>query len=535
MYDVFRKTYALAAIVALALCFSHCSDDDPQINTGEVTLQSNATLGNFLVDGKGMTLYYFTKDVNNQSNCTGNCLVAWPIYYAEDIKPGTGISATDFTTITRADGSKQTAYKNWPLYYYVGDTKAGDVTGEAVENEWFVAKPDYTIMLTDAQLVGKDGKSYVAPGYAQGTGTTQFFVDVNGRTLYTFSKDYKNTNKFTAADLSNNTVWPMYNATIQSLPSTLKASDFGSITVHGRTQTTYKGNPLYYFGEDTKHGDTKGVSVPTPGIWPVATPGTPTAADQPTIMIRADATLGNVLTDNQGRTLYYFARDTKGTSSCTGGCLTRWPFFNVENIVVPQNSGLNTADFGHIGTGATAQVTYKGRPLYYYSAANDGTVEPAGQNGGDNFGTVWYVASPDYNLMVASAQLVGNDGKNYIISGGAFVEGNGNTRYYTDAAGRTLYLFTNDAKDTNTFTNGDAGHDANWPIFHVEVGHLPSALNEADFGEIEVNGASQLTYKGWPLYYFGGDANKGDTKGVSVPTPGKWPIINENTAEAELP
>jgi predicted lipoprotein with Yx(FWY)xxD motif len=130
---------------------------------------------------------------------------------------------------------------------------------------------------------------------------------------------------------------------------------------------------------------------------------------------------------------------------------------------------------------------------------------------------------------------VGNDGKNYIISGGAFVEGNGNTRYYTDAAGRTLYLFTNDAKDTNTFTNGDAGHDANWPIFHVEVGHLPSALNEADFGEIEVNGASQLTYKGWPLYYFGGDANKGDTKGVSVPTPGKWPIINENTAEAELP
>jgi predicted lipoprotein with Yx(FWY)xxD motif len=535
MYDVLKRTCALMAVVVLALCFSNCDDDDPAVNTGEVTLQNNATLGNFLVDGKGMTLYYFTKDVNGKSNCTGGCLTAWPIYYAEDIKPGAGIDAGDFTTITRGDGSKQTAYKNWPLYYYIGDTKAGDVTGEAVENEWFVAKTDYTIMLTDAQLVGKDGKSYVAPGYQEGSGITQFFVDVNGRTLYTFSKDYKDTNKFTAADLSNNNVWPIYNANIQSLPSTLKASDFGTIQVHGRTQTTYKGNPLYYFGEDSKPGDTKGVSVPTPGIWPVASVNTPVAPVQPTVMVRADANLGNVLTDNQGRTLYFFGRDTKGVSGCAGGCLNRWPLFNVENVVVPQNSAISAADFGHIGTGATAQVTYKGRPLYYFSANNDGTIEPAGQNGGDNFGTVWYVASPDYDLMVASAQLVGNNGLNYTITGGVYGEGTGNTRYFTDAAGRTLYIFSNDARDTNTFTNGNATHDANWPIFHVEIEHLPSALNAEDFGEITVNGSPQLTYKGWPVYYFGGDANKGDTKGVSVPTPGVWPVINENTAEAELP
>lgn len=536
MHHVFKKTYALLAIVALALGFSRCSDDDPAINIGEVSLQTNATLGNFLVDGKGMTLYFFTLDVNGQSNCTGGCLNAWPIYYAEDIKPGNGVNADDFRTITRADGKQQTTYKNWPLYYYAGDSKAGDVTGEAEDNVWFVAKPDYTIMLTDAQLVGGDGKHYLATNYQEGEGMTQFFVDAKGFTLYTFTKDFKDTNKFTAPDLSNNDKWPIYNATIQSLPSTLKASDFGTIQVAGRTQTTYKGWPLYYFGQDTKPGDTKGVSFPTTnvGLWHIVNTNTPQAAVQPTVMVRDDATFGKVLTDNQGRTLYFFARDTKGTSTCTGGCLTRWPVFNVPSVVVAQNSGLNAADFGATGAGATAQVTYKGRPLYYFSAANDGTIEPAGQNGGDNFGTVWYVASPDYSLMVANGQLVGNDGANYVIDAGAYVAGTGNTRYFTDGAGRTIYIFKNDSKDTNTFTNDDPVHNAIWPVFYFELddAHLPSAIDAADFGEIEVHGMEQLTYKGWPLYYYSGDANKGDTKGVTVGAIGKWPVINENTEDA---
>jgi len=536
MHHVFKKTYALLAIVALAFAFSRCSDDDPAVNTGEVTLKSDATLGNFLVDGKGMTLYFFTLDVNGQSNCTGGCVAAWPIYYAENIQPGDGINMSDFGTITRADGQKQTTYKNWPLYYYVGDKKAGDVTGEAVEKQWFVAKPDYTLMLTDAQLVGHDGKHYLATNYQEGEGMTQFLVDDKGLTLYTFTKDFKDTNKFTAADLSNNAVWPIYNATIASLPSTLNKNDFGTIQVHGRTQTTYKGWPLYYFGQDTKPGDTRGVSFPTPGagIWHIVNTNTTTAPVQPTVMVRNDATFGKVLTDNQGRTLYFFGRDTKGTSSCTGGCLNRWPLFNVQQVVLAANSGLNADDFGSTGSGATAQVTYKGRPMYYFSASNDGIIEPAGQNGGDNFGTVWYVASPDYSMMVASAQLVGNDGQNYVINGGVYTAGTGNTRYFTDGLGRTIYMFTNDSKDTNTFTNDDPTHNAIWPVYYFELddAHLPSAFNKADFGEIEVHGMEQVTYKGWPLYYYSGDVSKGDTKGVTVGAIGKWPILNENTTEA---
>ncbi|HYI79221.1 MAG TPA: hypothetical protein VEW65_16485, partial [Chryseolinea sp.] len=181
------------------------------------------------------------------------------------------------------------------------------------------------------------------------------------------------------------------------------------------------------------------------------------------------------------------------------------------------------------GDGASKQRTYKGRPLYYYSPTNDGVVEPAGQSGGDNFGTVWFVAKPDYSLMVASAQLVGLDGKNYT---NAYVEGTGNTRYFTDAQGRTLYTFTNDSQNTNTFTLPDFSNDGAWPIFHVDIEHLPTGMNSSDFGEIDVHGRTQLTYRGWPVYYFGQDAATGDNKGVSVPVPGKWPVLTADTAPA---
>lgn len=522
-----KKINTLLIALLASIGFFSCSDDDP-VNVGIVTLQTSSTLGEFLVDGNGRTLYFFTKDVDGQSACTGACLTDWPIYNAPDLQPGPGIDVNDFTTITRGDGSQQTVYKGWPLYYYTGDDAAGETNGEAVGQVWFVAKPNYSIMLANAQLVGHDGKSYTST-YQEGTGETQYFVDSQGRTLYTFIRDYNNINKFTAPDLSNNAVWPIFHVDIDALPSTVNESDFGEIDVYGNPQLTYKGNPLYYFGQDANRGENKGVSFPMPGIWPVAGPQTTVAPEQPTIMVRNDPTLGSVLTDNQNRTLYFFARETKGTGACTGGCLNRWPIFNADEIIVPQGGILEAADFGSIGDGATKQLTYRGRPLYYYAPGNDGVIEAAGQNGGDNFGTVWFAAKPDYSLMVASAQLIGLDGKNYTS---AYAEGTGFTRYFTDAAGRTLYAFTNDTENTNTFTLADFSNDGAWPIFHALIEHLPTGMNADDFGEIDVHGRKQLTYRGWPLYYFGQDTAQGDNKGVSVPTPGKWPVVTNDTAPA---
>jgi predicted lipoprotein with Yx(FWY)xxD motif len=240
-----------------------------------VSLASNAAHGQYLVDKDGRTLYFFSNDADGKNSCSGGCAAYWPYFNAGTLtisNLGTGLILTDFGTIV-VNGTNQTTYKGWPLYYYAPDgmtmEPAGTISGESVAN-WFVAKPDYTIMLSNAQLVGNDGKDYLGT-YAVGTGKTVYFTDAKGVTLYTFSPDSFNINKFTKPDFSNNSYWPIYDTTVVVVPSLLDKTLFTSITFHGKKQLTYKGWPLYYFGADNKiRGNNKGVSVPAPGVWPVA-------------------------------------------------------------------------------------------------------------------------------------------------------------------------------------------------------------------------------------------------------------------------
>ncbi|MFZ3383719.1 MAG: hypothetical protein WA144_07330 [Candidatus Methanoperedens sp.] len=96
----------------------------------------------FIVDAKGNTLYYFNKDMPGVSNCTGNCLKVWPVFYNENIVAPSLMNTSDFGTITNSEGAKQTTYKQMPLYYYINDTKHGDTNGQGVNNAWFVAGPE---------------------------------------------------------------------------------------------------------------------------------------------------------------------------------------------------------------------------------------------------------------------------------------------------------------------------------------------------------------------------------------------------------
>lgn len=102
---------------------------------------ADTTLGSILVDGKGMTLYMFTKDTANMSACTGACLVAWPPLIGKPTM-GTGVDDSKLGSFTRADGSTQATYNSWPLYYWKGDAKAGDVSGQNVNAVWFVLDRD---------------------------------------------------------------------------------------------------------------------------------------------------------------------------------------------------------------------------------------------------------------------------------------------------------------------------------------------------------------------------------------------------------
>jgi predicted lipoprotein with Yx(FWY)xxD motif len=102
---------------------------------------NDPTLGAYLIGQNAMTLYILTKDGADMSTCTGTCATNWPPLTVSAGATITGpVGATGvFATLTRADGSMQVSYNHMPLYYYSGDSNAGDTLGEGKNNTWFVA------------------------------------------------------------------------------------------------------------------------------------------------------------------------------------------------------------------------------------------------------------------------------------------------------------------------------------------------------------------------------------------------------------
>jgi predicted lipoprotein with Yx(FWY)xxD motif len=103
-----------------------------------VLLQNRTDFGNYLADPKGMTLYYNNKDSAGTSTVSGATLANWPIFNAASFNVPSALNASDFGTITRSDGQKQSTYKGFPLYYYVNDKTSGDALGNGLGGVWFV-------------------------------------------------------------------------------------------------------------------------------------------------------------------------------------------------------------------------------------------------------------------------------------------------------------------------------------------------------------------------------------------------------------
>jgi predicted lipoprotein with Yx(FWY)xxD motif len=286
------KIMSLAMMCVTLSVLSSCSKNDtttpPDTNPGggggetiasaTIKLAEDPLLGTILTDSLGKTLYFFAYDADGTSGCLEGCIVSWPVFYREYITLNTRLDANDFGVITRKDGLKQNTYKGWPLYYYNGDSKKGDVKGDGSVGTWFVAKPDYTFMLANIQLKGEDAVEYnhlLQPG----TEITQYLTDDYGRTLYFSANDADKTNNYSDDGFLSDAIWPIFKAdTILAAPSVLNKAAFGKITVFGKTQLTYKGWPLYHYANDSKvRGNTKGVSIKTPAAWSYANLNTSTA------------------------------------------------------------------------------------------------------------------------------------------------------------------------------------------------------------------------------------------------------------------
>ena len=106
---------------------------------------SSASLGSFLIGPNGLTLYTLSSETSTGSVCTGGCLANWP---ALIVAPGGSVSGPagatgTFSTFTRADdGATQVALNSHPLYYFAGDSAAGQTNGEGIKafgGTWHVA------------------------------------------------------------------------------------------------------------------------------------------------------------------------------------------------------------------------------------------------------------------------------------------------------------------------------------------------------------------------------------------------------------
>ena len=104
---------------------------------------------------------------------------------------------------------------------------------------------------------------------------------------------------------------------------------------------------------------------------PAASAGGP-AAGGPVVMTATVGTQGTlVVASSNGMTVYTFTKDVanSGTSACTGGCLTKWPALTVPAGSTPAGASDVTGKLGTItrADDGSAQVTYNGLPLYFYS------------------------------------------------------------------------------------------------------------------------------------------------------------------------
>lgn len=128
----------------------------------------------------------------------------------------------------------------------------------------------------------------------------------------------------------------------------------------------------------------------TPSAAPAASPTSESGSNLTAgvVELRTTSTaLGDVVSDDRGRTLYLFTKDVKGarSSACTGPCLVTWPPA-MAAAEPPRLTGV-TGVVGTIGTAdGRNQLTLSGWPLYYFA----GDAAP-GAVLGQGVGGVWYV------------------------------------------------------------------------------------------------------------------------------------------------
>lgn len=169
----------LGAAVAVALLAAACGSSATTSNSSPSTAgaagagsSSSSASGNmiktatssggaFLTDGSGRAMYLFMADSKNKSACSGACAAAWPpVIVTGQPTAASGVTASDLSTITRSDGTKQVTYDGHPLYYYAGDTGPGMDNGQGLNGfgaVWWLVAPSGSSITSKVTVSGGSG------------------------------------------------------------------------------------------------------------------------------------------------------------------------------------------------------------------------------------------------------------------------------------------------------------------------------------------------------------------------------------------
>lgn len=150
-------------LTAAALLLAGCGSTSPTARSTVTPSGSQAaaqvstisgSLGVFLVDGRGRTLYVFDADPEGSSGCYDMCPTTWPPLATTGDPTAAGDAvAKELSTSTRTDGITQVLYGGRPLYTYAQEGAPGETTGQGLTQQggtWWVVGIDGTPIKSSA-------------------------------------------------------------------------------------------------------------------------------------------------------------------------------------------------------------------------------------------------------------------------------------------------------------------------------------------------------------------------------------------------
>ena len=190
-----RKLLVLALVPALLFASAAAlAQDATPTPPPTVFVRHDPTLGAFLSDAQGKTLYLFTKDTTpGESTCYDQCATNWPPFTASEPLTLPGNVEGELTTISRTDGTTQVAYNGIPLYYFAKDEQPGDTNGQGAGDVWFVVAPgaEFGVVATPAAAPEASPAAPMAGGTVD-VSLSEFTIEVSTTTFaagqeYTFN------------------------------------------------------------------------------------------------------------------------------------------------------------------------------------------------------------------------------------------------------------------------------------------------------------------------------------------------------------